>query len=346
MIVMSLFSWLDRWDEERAAIDDAAKRVETVEVGASLAFEDAPVGAGLDVLQQLVAKHCGRAGEYYASPRPLRTDFTFDGELLTFQSAIRTESPESDLVCARVIEKAGRRGAVIVLPHWSAPTWGYQRFVRHLSRVGLTAVEVALPYHGVRMRDGALIADHFLSANLGRTIRSVRQAVVDTIDIVTWLTQRGHDRIAVIGLSLGSCIAGLVGAHDPRVRCSALFLTAGDFAEVTWTGRATRHIRRAVETEMTLDQLRSVWSIISTETFAREFARPGHDALVISGTRDTVVKPYLTRRFIDQLNASGARFGWTRLGCGHYSLARAPFSILAFLRLLYFFQRCGLFRKA
>jgi hypothetical protein len=336
---------LDRWDEQRATMDDAAKSVEKVELGASLAFEEAPLDGGLDVLQQLVLKHCGRASEFYA-PRPSREDFEFDGDLLTFQSAISTETPESDLVRARVIESKRRRAAVIVLPHWSAPTWGYQRFVRHLSRVGLTAVEVALPYHGVRTREGALIADYFLSANLGRTIRSVRQAVVDTMDIVTWLTRRGHDRVAVIGLSLGSCIAGLVGAHDPRVRCSALLLTAGDFAEVTWTGRATRHIRRAVETEMTLDQLRSVWSIISTETFAREFARPGHSALVISGTRDAVVKPYLTRRFIDQLSACGANFGWMQLECGHYSLARAPFGILALVRLLYFFQRCGLFKKS
>lgn len=97
---------------------------------------------------------------------------------------------------------------------------------------------------------------------------------------------------------------------------------------------------------MTLGQLRSVWSIISTETFLKELARPRHSTLVISGTRDTVVKPYLTQRFIDQLSACGANFGWTRLGCGHYSLARAPFSILTFIRLLYFFQRCGFFRKS
>jgi hypothetical protein len=341
-----LSSSMDQWDEERAAKDDAAKSVEKLQLGASLAFEEAPSDAGLEVLQQLVLKHCNRASEFYASPRPSREDFAFDGDLLTFQSGISTETPESDLVRARVIESKRRRAAVIVLPHWSAPIWAYYGLIRHLSRVGLTTVEVALPYHGVRMREGALIADYFLSANLGRTIRSVRQAVVDTSDIVTWLTQRGHDQIAVIGLSLGSCVAGLVGAHDPRVRCSALLLTAGDFAEVTWTGRATQHIRSAVETEMTLDQLRSVWSIISTETFLKELARPRHSTLVISGTRDTVVKPYLTERFIDQLTGCGADFGWTRLGCGHYSLAHAPFSILTFIRLLYFFQRCGLFKKS
>jgi hypothetical protein len=298
------------------------------------------------MLQRLALEQCARAGEFYASPRPGRKDFAFDGDLLTFQSAISTEAPESDLVRARVIESTTRRGAVIVLPHWSAQTWAYHGFIRHFSRLGLTAVEVALPYHGLRMREGATIADHFLSANVGRTIRSVRQAVIDTSDIITWLLQRGHDRVAVIGLSLGSCVAGLVGAHDPRVRCSALLLTAGDFAEVTWTGRATQHIRQAVETAMTLDQLRSVWSIISTERFTKDLTRPGYSSLIISGTRDTVVKPYLTERFIGQLRASGADFRWMKLACGHYSLARAPFGILTFGRLLHFFWRCGLFAKS
>ena len=343
---MSFLSSLDRWDEEKASMDDAAKLVEGVEWGTSLAFSEAPPEAGLDVLQRLALERCARAGEFYASPRPSRPDFAFDGDLLTFQSAISTEAPESDLVRARVIESTKRRGAVVVLPHWSAQTWAYHGFIKHFSRMGLTAVEVALPYHGLRMREGAVIADHFLSANLGRTIRSVRQAVIDTSDIVTWLLQRGHDRVAVIGLSLGSCVAGLVGAHDPRVRCSALLLTAGDFAEVTWTGRATQHIRQAVETNMSLDQLRSVWSIISTERFVKELARPDHNTLIISGTRDTVVKPYLTRRFIDQLGAGEADFGWTQLGCGHYSLARAPFGVLAFARMTYFFWRAGLFAKS
>jgi hypothetical protein len=340
-----LSSSLDRWDEERAAEDDAAKLVEQVEWGASLAFKEAPQDVGLAAFQRLVLEHCNRADEFYSSPRASRDDFAFDGELLTFSSAISTETPESDLVRARVIESRRRRAAVVVLPHWSAPTWAYYGFIRHFARLGLTAVEVALPYHGERTREGSLIADHFLSANLGRTIRSVRQAVVDTKDIVTWLRQRGHEHVAVIGLSLGSCIAGLVGAHDPRVRCAALLLTAGDFAEVTWTGRATQHIRRAVETKITLDQLRSVWSIISTETFARELARPNYSTLIISGTRDTVVRPYLTRRFVEQLKDCDANFGWMRLGCGHYSLARAPFSVLAFVRLLYFFHRCGFFTR-
>jgi hypothetical protein len=149
----------------------------------------------------------------------------------------------------------------------------------------------------------------------------------------------------VIGLSLGSCIAGLAGAFDPRIRCSALLLTAGDFAEVVWTGRATQHIRRALEPDMTLEQLQSVWSIISTATFTKELARHGHSSLIMSGSRDTVVKPYLTRRFIEQLRRGDVDFGWMQLACGHYSLARAPFNVFMFARLLSFLFGCRFFKR-
>lgn len=343
---MSYFSSLDRWDEAKAAQDDAAKHVEPVALGASLAFDEAPDDAGLAVLQQLVLKHCNRATEFYSAPARPGEDYRFDGDLLTFQSAIATETPNSDLVRARVMESKRQRSAVIILPHWSAPTWGYQNLAGYFARLGLTAVEFAPPYHGLRMREGSLISDHFLSPNLGRTIRSVRQAVIDTSDVVTWLKQRGHDRVAVIGFSLGSCIAGLAGAFDQRIRCTALLLTAGDFADVVWSGRATQHIRRAVEPAMTLDELKSVWSIISTGTFARQLGRSGHDTLIFSGTRDTVVKPHLTREFIERLKRCDVDYRWMRLPCGHYSLARAPFNVLMFVRLLYFLFRCGLFKRA
>jgi hypothetical protein len=219
---MVFSSFLDKWDEARAAEDDAAKRADKVTLGASLAFDEASEDARLDSLQHLAMKHCNSADKFYAPPRRLREDFKLDDGLLTFPSAISTETPANNLVHARVIESKGQQVAVVVLPHWNAPVWSYHSFTRYFAKLGLTAVEVALPYHGLRARNTSSISDYFLSANLGRTIRSVRQAVIDTRDVITWLNHRGHDRVALVGLSLGSCVAGLVAAHDPRIPCSAL----------------------------------------------------------------------------------------------------------------------------
>ena len=216
--------------------------------------------------------------------------------------------------------------------------WAYQSFCRNLSRLGISAVEMVLPYHGRRNRPGGIIADYFLSPDIGKTIRTVRQAVLDTKRVVDWLYQENYENVGLLGVSLGSCVAGLAAAHHLRIRKSALILTAGDFAEVVWTGRATRHVKRAIEVHATLKQIQDVWSIISTEPFAAQLARRDHRCLIISGKRDQVVKPCLTSRFIERLREEKALFAWRRLGCGHYSLGMFPFNVVTFLMVAGFFR--------
>jgi hypothetical protein len=264
--------------------------------------------------------------------------FKLEGNLLTFRSSINTETEANNIVRARIHSAKKPRRAVVILPHWNAPMWAYQKFGQYLARLGVTAVELCLPYQGERNRSGAPTSDHFLSANLGRTIRSVRQAVLDAKDVLDWLEESGHKTLGMIGVSLGSCIAGLVSAHDTRVTASALLLTAGDFAEVVWTGRATQHIRSGLAGGISLPELQQVWSIISTGTYVRQLARSGHRTLIISASRDRVVAPSLTRRFVEELRGAGGRPAWRILPCGHYSLALFPFSAMAFFLLARFLR--------
>jgi pimeloyl-ACP methyl ester carboxylesterase len=229
-----------------------------------------------------------------------------------------------------------------VLPHLNAEAWAYQALSRRLMRLGPTVVELTLPYHGLRSRPGSIISDYFVSPNIGRTIRTVRQAVLDTRKTLTWLSDRGYQNIGLVGVSLGSCISGLVAAHDERVRVSVLLLTAGDFSEVVWTGRATQYIKDALAVGMNLDELKAVWSIVSPGSFAKELSRVGHSMLIISGRRDRVVLPCLTERFFKQLRSSKARCDWRVLGCGHYSMGSFPFNAAALFMVARFLSREGL----
>jgi hypothetical protein len=90
-----------------------------------------------------------------------------------------------------------------------------------------------------------------------------------------------------------------------------------------------------------MDQLQAVWSIISTESYIRQISRETHRSLIISGSRDKVVLPYLTRRFVDQIRGCGGSCAWRVLPCGHYSVALLPFNVTAFLSLVTFFRRGG-----
>jgi pimeloyl-ACP methyl ester carboxylesterase len=337
-------SVIDRWDESAAAEDDAKKVPEPLTVGASLAFRDADQGTSLAALADMVKASTAEADKFYAIESDDVSDFVFDGDILTFRSGIVTETELNNIVHAKVYEGTRRRSAIVVLPHWNAETWGYDPLSRRLARLGLTVVELTLPYHGLRSRPGSGFSDYFVSPNIGRTIRSVRQAVLDTRKTLAWLSDRGYRDIALVGISLGSCVAGLVAAHDERIRASALLLTAGDFSEVVWTGRATQYIKGALAAGMTLDELKGVWSIISTGTFAKELSRARHGILIISGSRDRLVLPCLTERFFEQLRSYQARCDWRVLGCGHYSMGSFPFNAVAFLMLARFLSREGLLK--
>jgi hypothetical protein len=145
----------------------------------------------------------------------------------------------------------------------------------------------------------------------------------------------------MFGASLGSCVAGLVGAVDPRVRSTILLLTAGRVADVVWTGRATRHIASALRGAMTLDELRAIWSIISLEPFIELYKRPDHRLLVVSARRDSVVLPDLTEDFAEKLRAARAPMQHVSLPCGHYSIGMPPFSLIATARVLWFLRQAA-----
>ena len=88
-------------------------------------------------------------------------------------------------------------------------------------------------------------ADYIVSANVARTLQVCRQAVLDARRAVAWLALQGYERIGILGTSLGSCLALLTTAHEPRIRAQALNHVSPWFADVVWRGLSTRHVREA-----------------------------------------------------------------------------------------------------
>ena len=114
----------------------------------------------------------------------------------------------------------GRR-AVVVLPQWNAGPDGHVGLCRLLNRFGMSALRLTLPYHDARRPPELSRADYIVSANVGRTVQACRQAVMDARRAVRWLALQGYDQIGILGTSLGSCLALLTAAHEPRIRAQA-----------------------------------------------------------------------------------------------------------------------------
>ncbi|MGA9658860.1 MAG: hypothetical protein WBQ60_07145, partial [Asticcacaulis sp.] len=114
-----------------------------------------------------------------------------------------------------------------------------------------------------------------------RMVQAVRQAVWDGRKLILWLKCEGYQDVSVLGMCLGSWVAGLVAAHEPAVARASLFLTAGSLAEMVWTGRTTRSIRKSLEPYLSLAQLERAWAPLNLENHADRLARPGLELHVI-----------------------------------------------------------------
>ncbi|WP_068117853.1 alpha/beta hydrolase family protein [Tropicimonas marinistellae] len=320
-------SWLDRWDERRAKRGDDVKDVTDFALGSELAFP----GAGR---MESIADFCALANlavadkTFFEEPdRSALRPENKDG-WIKFPSSISTEVEENNSVWAKVTECGSRDQALVVFHHWNASK-RYRQLARFFSRRGITVFEIAMPYHFERSRPGSLHADSMLSPNLGLTIQSVRQAVLDGRKLIRWLKSDGYKEISVLGMSLGSWVAGLVAAHDPSVSKAALLLTGGSLADMVWTGRATRSIRDSLAPEIDLETLRRAWAPLNLENYVHRLARTDFEIQMVLAKRDKVVLPENSQSLVRKLQDSGARPGILGLNCGHYSLSIPPYILCA-----------------
>lgn len=325
------YSWLDRWDERRAQHGDVIKEIADFDLGVELAFPEAKTDAS-------ISEFCALADQAVADPAFFEklgghaSDFEREDGWVRFSSEISTAIKDNNQVYAKVAESGSLDQALVVFHHWNANKRSPQ-LAHFFSRRGITVVEMALPYHLERNRPGSAYADHMLSPNLGRTIQSVRQAVLDGRKLIRYLKSEGYKEISVLGMSLGSWVAGLVAAHDAAVSKAALFLTAGSLADMVWSGRATQAIRESLEPVIDLADLNRAWAPLNLENYANNLARHELALQVVLASRDKVVLPELSQRFVEQLKNAGARPDVVALNCGHYSLAMPPYIVFAGLNL-------------
>jgi pimeloyl-ACP methyl ester carboxylesterase len=282
-----------------------------------------------------VAAEMAQPDQFYRRP-PEDGTFNVSGNKLTYKTAF-PDGTANDLVRVDIVRETQRWRAVIIIPHWNTQATSYLTMGKIISYCGFSVFIITLPHHSGRGGEANLrVANDFLNADLGATIRSVRQSVVDTRLLIGWLTQRGYSEINLIGVSLGSCVGALVAAFEPRIRRAALLLTAGDFAETVWTGRATAHIRNEIENHVTFECLQKIWSIISPINFLQNFVENAIPLMILSARRDGVVPFRSSQAFISALQRAGVPLIWRILPCGHYTLARFPFDVAALLLTLHF----------
>ncbi len=318
--------------ERRLAQRDTNRLVRPFEWGADCVVAHANGDDPRQLLQAHTARVLACSDDFYALP-PIN-DYQLTDNLLTWTSGVRTPSPENDLVRARLFAptvqaKGQPRRAVVLLPQWNAQPESHAELARLFARFGISALRLSLPYHDERRPADLERADYLVSPNVGRTLQSMRQAVVDTRAAVHWLHAQGYERIGIMGTSIGSCVAFLTFVHEPLIDAGVFNHVSGYVADVTWHGLSTQHVRAGFGDELTLAELHHYWLPISPLAYIDRLASLAPRPMRFIAARYDLTFPIkLSHDTINAVRATGHPLDVQWLACGHYTLGYTPWKYI------------------
>lgn len=323
--------WMDRW-ERKLATRDTNRLVRPFEWGtewlARIGRPACPADANGDArghVARFVEEALADSDAFY-SYRPV-ADYRLVRDQLTFTSPVATPFDRNNIVHARWFPAAKARGrALVVLPQWNSGADGHLGLARLLNRFGVSALRMTMAYHAERMPEGLERADYHVSSNIGRTIHASRQSIIDTRACLDWLELQGYSRLGVLGTSLGSCMAFIAAAHDHRVRTGIFNHVSMYFSDVVWTGLSTQHVRRGFGDQVTQEELRQYWSVISPAAFLHRLRGRPLRSLLVWARHDSSFLPVYSRQVLKSFRELGAAHEVFTLPCGHYTTGQFPFN--------------------
>ncbi|MDR0310297.1 MAG: abhydrolase domain-containing 18 [Acidobacteriota bacterium] len=313
-----------KW-ETRLSQRDTNRIARPFEWGLDFLTKDQPEKDPKSFLIEYADRAVRESDDYHAF-EPV-ADYRLNGGHLTFTSPLRTIYQENNTVHGWFFPKDPKRAA-LVLPQWNADERSHISLCRMLNAFGVSALRLSLPHHDLRMSPELTRADYMLSSNLGRTLQSVRQAVLDARAALDWLEARGYTRFAILGTSIGSCVALVTAAHDARINVAVQNHVSPYFADVVWRGISTRHVLDGLKGKITLDDLRKIWMPISPQAYFHKLRETGIKSLLVHARYDYTFLPDLSLKVLEEYRRLGLPHSTFGLYCGHYTSGVLPFNVI------------------
>ncbi|MFH1022929.1 MAG: alpha/beta fold hydrolase [Planctomycetota bacterium] len=138
-----------------------------------------------------------------------------------------------------------RRASVVLLHGWLDPSYGYTgRLARHLARAGHDVFLLQLPWHMDRKVPGLRSGENALTADLPRSLLTLRQAVADVRALLGTILDRDGGRTGVIGVSFGGWMTALVACAETRLAFAVMAIPALHPTRIVWEEPLGETLRR------------------------------------------------------------------------------------------------------
>jgi dienelactone hydrolase len=250
---------------------------------------------------------------------PLRATARYTVSAVRFPSPVVTSEPANNTVHAEYFQPVGtgKRPAVVVL-HILGADFALSRYMAaRLADQGVPALFVKLPYYGERKPVGS--PRRFLSADIERSMQSMRQGICDVRRAGAWLAARPEvdpAKLGVAGISLGGIVAAVSVAVDPALNRGALLLAGGNLADILWEMPEALVFRQAwLASGRTKADLAVLTDPYDPMSYARRLV--GKRLMMVAGKVDEVIPPASAQALWDAAGRPPIRW----YDCGHYSSA-------------------------
>ncbi|GEM_PF-5855480 len=299
-------------------------------IGADWWKDEFPQIAGDDDLDGLmaVADEWTSHPDRFISERVDDVPFSEKSGLIEFPSRGVTSEPRNRT--GYMAYRPLRHGCPMVLavPAWNTERWKLRTLLPTAKQCGFGGASLSLPYQDERQPERWKYAQALISSDLGRTMRSMQQSLLDTMDAISILRQLGHERIIVLGFSVGSAVVNMLDAFDPRPLGVICVLCGDNFAQCVMNGISTRHIRKSIEPHVEMERLERLWRPLSAATYVPRLRRMPRPLRVMLTSHYDFTFPFESgRRLRARFEEHGVPHEWREMGCGHYTLSCAPFSL-------------------
>jgi dienelactone hydrolase len=212
---------------------------------------------------------------------------------LTFPSPVKTKYPENNTVHAEYYVPRGKGPfpGVIILDILDGSQVVSRGIASVLAANGIAGLCVQMPYYGPRRPAEGRV--RLLSADLPHTLAAIRQTVLDNRCATAWLESRpeiDRKKLGIHGTSLGSFMAALTSAAEPRLNNVSLLLGGGDLVEAYWDHPKAK----AFFTLLTVvggdkEMVKKAIAPADPITYAENLKK--RNLLMIAASRDDIVPP-------------------------------------------------------
>jgi pimeloyl-ACP methyl ester carboxylesterase len=177
----------------------------------------------------------------------------------------------------------------------------------------------AHPYHAWRRPRLTFSGLPLLSADLDRSLRGMRQAVLDVRRLLLWLAGRRQGPIVLLGIDIGGLVAGVAATVHEGLSGLVLVAPHDHVGEMLWQGQTDRgRIRWALERAgVAREELIETFSVLDPGW--RAPLVPQDKVLIVAGRYDDVVEPSAVRRLAERWG--DVRTSWHDFAHGSAALA-------------------------